>query len=64
MKKKLNIEDIKNIEIDGVCEKKDYYCFHDVTLVYHNELIKSTTLDYFDIKNILEYLGKKHSHFT
>lgn len=64
MKKKINIEDIKNIEIDGVCQKEDYYCIHDVTLVYYNELIKSTTLDYFDIKYILEYLGKKHSHFT
>lgn len=62
--KKIYIEDIKDIEIDGVCKKENNYCIHDITLIYHSELIKSTTLDYFDIKCILKYLGKIHSHFT
>lgn len=60
---KITIEDIKDIEIDGICTKFDYYCIHDITLIYHNELIKSTTLNSFDIKYILTYLNKKHSHF-
>ncbi len=63
MKKQIILDNIKDIEIDGVCQKIDYYCIHDVTLIYYNELIKSTSLDYFDIKYILEYLNKKHSHF-
>lgn len=64
MKKQIYVGDIKDIEIDGVCQKKNNSCEHDVTLIYHNELIKSTTLDYFDIKYILKYLDKIHSHFT
>lgn len=63
MKKKINIEDIKDIEIDGCCIRENYKCRHDVTLIYFNELIKSTTLNYSDIKYILEYLNKKHLHF-
>lgn len=62
--KKIIIEDIKDIEIDGICQRLKYQCMHDITLIYHNELIKSTTLNYSDIKFILNYLNKRHPHFN
>lgn len=65
MDRKINIEDIKDIEIDGMCIKNTHsICTHDVILIYHNGLIKSTLLDHSDIKYVLDYLYKKHIHFN
>ncbi len=67
MKSKIIIEYIKDIGIDGYCIKQDNICVHDVTLIYDmqgTELIKSITLNYYDIKYILNYLNKTHNHFN
>ena len=67
MTKQIIIENIIDIEIDGNCIKDGMYCLHDVTLIYNNngiEVIKSTILNFLDIKYILIYLNKKNSHFN
>ena len=64
MKKQIIIEDIKDIQIDGYCIKKNNNCIHDIVIIYKNDIIKSTTLNFLDIKYILDYLNKKNSHFN
>ena len=39
MKKQIIIEDIKDIQIDGYCIKKNNNCIHDIVIIYKNDII-------------------------
>ena len=64
MNNKINIHDIKDIEIDGFCIKEANKCSHDVTIIYKNGVIQGKTLDFFYIKYLLYSLGKINTHFN
>ena len=64
MNSKINVYDIKDIEIDGFCMKNDNACSHDVTIIYKNGVVKGKTFDFYYIKYLLYTLGKIHSHFN